>query len=172
MENSEDKMNDIDMENSVEEIINMMNKMEDAEKESSASDIVNMVNDIIGKVDRLTAYNYDETIKHEEELKILQERNSNQTGKEDKQKNLSERLKIYEGKTVGKCVLRVLDVIIENNKKEERKITVKFMEQETSVVDEINNMKNNVKDNLDDYEITYDYDENSYINKAVIEEVK
>lgn len=167
-------MEDMYMKNlkeSVDDIVNMANNMKDAENGGTPEELLNMMNKMMGKADELTLATYDDVIKNEEQFKILLEQQSAQTGKENKLENLSKRLTFYEGKTIGKCALRVLDLIIENNTTEEIKIMVKFMGQETSVVDGINNMKKNIEDILDDYEITYEYDENKCINKAVIEKV-
>ena len=71
---------------------------------------------------------------------------------------------------MGATVINALDEIIKNNKKDDRKITVKYMETETQNEEEIKNIKRNI-DKFSDYELFYDYDADGFINKATIEKI-
>lgn len=77
---------------------------------------------------------------------------------------------IFAGTKMGGSVISVLDSIITNNKTGERKITVKSNNKETQDENEIRNIKQNIN-RFDDYELIFEYDENGFINKAVIEKL-
>ena len=57
-----------------------------------------------------------------------------------------------------------------DNKTKENKIKVKFMEIETENVDEIKNLKQNI-DKYTDYEVSFEYDDDGFINEVIIENV-
>ena len=77
-------------------------------------------------------------------------------------------LEIYSGTNIGTVVEEVLDSIITNNKKQDRKITVKYMETETQNEQEIRNIKQDIKTHSE-YEVSYEYDEEGYIKEVKIE---
>lgn len=77
---------------------------------------------------------------------------------------------LYAGSTMGASVISVLDDIITNNKTEDRIITVKHMETETQNEDEIKNIKHTIE-KFDDYELTFEYDEDGFIYKLTIEKI-
>lgn len=79
-------------------------------------------------------------------------------------------LEIYSGTNMGVGVKSVLDTIITNNKKQERKITVKYMETETQNEQEIRNIKQGIKSNSE-YEVSFEYDEEGYIKEVTIEKL-
>ena len=79
-------------------------------------------------------------------------------------------LEIYAGTTMGGTVIHVLDNIITSNKTEEQKITVKYMETETQNENEIKNIKQNIG-TFNNYEVTFEYDADGFINKAIIEKL-
>lgn len=79
-------------------------------------------------------------------------------------------LELRAGTQWGSTVKFVLDEIITSNKTEERKITVKYNDVETQDEEEIKNIKRKLGDFVD-YEITCEYDENGFINKAIIEKI-
>lgn len=79
-------------------------------------------------------------------------------------------LELYGGSCWGSGVTTVLDNIIKINKIEERKITVKYKEIETQDENEIKNIKRNFK-TFDNCEITYEYDTDGFINKAIVEKL-
>ncbi len=85
--------------------------------------------------------------------------------------NFNSYIEMYKGTLVGSDVNSTLDEIITSNKKNERKITVKFNETETQDPEEIKNIKKDIV-YYDDYELSLDYDEEGYINKVTIEELK
>ena len=75
---------------------------------------------------------------------------------------------VYAGSSNGSRVKIVIDKVITNNKTEERKITVKYNDIETLNEEEIRNIKRNFE-TFDECEIIYEYDENGFINKVIIE---
>ena len=77
-------------------------------------------------------------------------------------------LEIFTGTNMGGQVISFLDKIITNNNKEDRKITVKYNETETQDESEIRNIKRNIG-TFDNYDVTFEYDADSFINKAIIE---
>lgn len=77
-------------------------------------------------------------------------------------------LEMYSGTKMGASVFNVLDKINTSNKKQDRKITVKYMDIETQDEAEIRNIKKQM-DQFEDYELYFEYDEEGYINKAIIE---
>lgn len=77
-------------------------------------------------------------------------------------------LEISSGTKMGGHVVGLLDDIITSNKTEERKITVKYNETETQDESEIKNIKRSIG-TFDDYEVTFEYDADGFINKAIIE---
>lgn len=79
-------------------------------------------------------------------------------------------LEICAGTTMGGTVTHVLDNIITSNKTEERKITVKYNETETQNETEIKSIKQNIG-TFNNYEITFEYDADGFINKAIIEKL-
>ena len=79
-------------------------------------------------------------------------------------------LEIYAGSTMGGTVTVVLDNIITINKTKDRKIIVKYMQTETQNEEEIKGIKRNIG-TFNDYEITFEYDADGFINKAIIEKL-
>lgn len=74
----------------------------------------------------------------------------------------------YNGSWFGSSICNQLNNVIDNNKtNEERKITVKYNDIETAEPDEIANIKNKLED-FTEYEVTFDYDENGFINTFII----
>ena len=84
--------------------------------------------------------------------------------------NFNGHIEILSGTQMGVSVTVVLDEIITSNKTEERKITVKYMEIETQDENEIKSIKQKIG-TFDNYEITFEYDEEGFINKAIIEKL-
>lgn len=79
-------------------------------------------------------------------------------------------IEIYNGTNIGQGTKLLLDRIITSNKTEERKITVKFLETETQEETKIKEMKRSIE-TFDNYEVTFEYDEDGFINKAIIEKL-
>lgn len=77
---------------------------------------------------------------------------------------------MYSGKRMGASVISFLDKVITNNKKEERKITIKYLETETQDESQIKSIRNQI-DNFDDYDVTLDYDSDGFVYKATIEKL-
>ena len=85
-------------------------------------------------------------------------------------KSFNARIEMYNGTKKGAHVISLLDNIITSNKTQSRKITVKYQEIEIQGETEIKNIKRNIG-TFDDYEVTFEYDENGFINKATIEKL-
>ena len=83
-------------------------------------------------------------------------------------KRFNSSFEIFAGTNMGGSIINTLDKIITSNKKEERKITVKYLETETQDETQIKNIKRKI-DNFGKYELTYEYDADGFINKATIE---
>lgn len=76
----------------------------------------------------------------------------------------------YQGTQYGSKLKLLIDEITQNNKKNDLKITVKYNNIETQDTEEIKNLKNNIEDTKK-YEISFDYNEEGYINIATIEDI-
>ena len=79
-------------------------------------------------------------------------------------------IELYNGSNSGLQLKKFLEEIITKNKKEDKKITVKYLETETQDAEEIKNVKTTIKES-NNFEVTFDYDEQGYINKVTIEKV-
>lgn len=79
-------------------------------------------------------------------------------------------LEKYQGTQYGSSLRSLIDEIIQNNKKNDLKITVKYNNIETQDTEEIKNLKNNIEDTKK-YEISFDYNEEGYIYKTTIEDI-
>lgn len=75
---------------------------------------------------------------------------------------------ISSGTKMGGHVIGLFDDIITNNKTGERKITVKYNETETQDESEIKKIKRNIG-TFKNYDVTFEYDADGFINKAIIE---
>lgn len=76
----------------------------------------------------------------------------------------------YQGTQYGSKLKLLIDEITQNNKKNDLKITVKYNNIETQDTEEIKNLKNNIEDTKK-YEISFDYNEEGYINMTTIEDI-
>ena len=79
-------------------------------------------------------------------------------------------LELYNGSNSGSALKRLLDEIITSNKKEDRKITVKYTDTETEDSEQIKNLKTSIKES-NNFEVSFEYDEEGYINEVLIEKV-
>ena len=77
-------------------------------------------------------------------------------------------LELYKGSKTETSVKKLLDEIITINKKEERKVTLKYGETETQAADEIKNIKMNIKEDSN-FEVSFEYDEDGFIKEAILE---
>lgn len=95
--------------------------------------------------------------------------------KENKKKldiaNFNSSMELFNGTNQGLSVQKLLDSINTNNKTQDRKIIVKYKEIETQDESKIKNIKTEIKE-LNRYEISFEYDEEGYINKAIIENLE
>ena len=66
----------------------------------------------------------------------------------------------------------MLDEVAQNNKKNDRKITVVFNDINTTNSDEIASLKQDLKEFPYEYEIKIDYDDKGYVNKVTIVDFK
>ena len=78
------------------------------------------------------------------------------------------KFEFYNGSKSATQLKRLLDEINTNNKKEDRKITVKYNEVETQDTTEIKNLKMELN-NSDKFEISFEYDKDGYIYEVIIE---
>lgn len=94
----------------------------------------------------------------------------------DKEKNESEKrsfnsnFKAWIGTRTGNFAQSEIDEVIESNQENERKVTVKYNDMETSDAAELRQMKRNL-DTLKKYEIYLEYDNDGYVNQVVIEKI-
>lgn len=79
-------------------------------------------------------------------------------------------LEVYSGTKMGGQVSMLLDNIITKNKKEERKINVKYAEIETQDETQIRSIKQKM-DSFNQYEVIFDYDADGFINKVTIQNI-
>lgn len=79
---------------------------------------------------------------------------------------------LYYGSTNGFYMNDFIDEVLKSNDEHPNKlITVKYKDLESNNAEEIKEIKRQIKSNLTDtYEIYYEYDNNGYINKAMIED--
>lgn len=84
--------------------------------------------------------------------------------------NFNKSLEMLSGRQMGRLTLEVLDIVSTNNKKEDRKISVKYMDKESKSIDEIKNIRLKIKD-FEEYDIYYDYDKEGFISRVTIENV-
>lgn len=77
-------------------------------------------------------------------------------------------IEIFSGSQMGGGVIAALDKIVTSNKTQDNKITVKYKTTETQEENEITSIKQNIK-KFNNYNISFDYDANGFINKATIE---
>ena len=67
-------------------------------------------------------------------------------------------------------VNNTINDVVESNKKNKRKITIKYGDKETQDEKEINEIKHSL--NKNQYEVSYSYDEKGYITTITIEDIK
>ena len=79
---------------------------------------------------------------------------------------------LYYGSTNGFLMNNFIDEVLKSNEENPNKlITIKYKDFESNSANEIKTLKKQIKNGVaDKYEIYYEYDENGYINKAIIEE--
>lgn len=95
----------------------------------------------------------------------------NESEKKFETGNFNNIIEMYKGTRKGNIVNKVLDEIITSNKKNDKKITVNFNGIEIQNSEEIQNLKTDIISS-DDYELSFDYDEEGYINKTTIEKLE
>lgn len=79
---------------------------------------------------------------------------------------------LYYGSTSGSFMYDFIDEVLKSNEEHPNNlITLKYKDMESSNADEIKTLKKQIKNSITNtYEIYYEYDENGYINKAMIED--
>jgi len=82
--------------------------------------------------------------------------------------DFNDKFEFYNGTKRGSQLKRLLDEINTNNKKENRKIIVKYNETETQDTTEIKNLKMGLDDS-DKFEVSFEYDKDGYIYEVIIE---
>lgn len=89
---------------------------------------------------------------------------------ESEKNSFNSSIESYVGTNGALFTRNVLDKVMTNNKKEERKITVRYENVETQDEAEIREIKKDF-DTFDDFEIYVEYDEIGFINKVIIEKL-
>lgn len=89
---------------------------------------------------------------------------------ESEKNSFNSSIESYIGTNGSSSTRNVLDKVMTNNKKEERKITVKYGNIETQNEAEIREIKKDF-DTFDDFEVYVEYDEIGFINKVIIEKL-
>ena len=89
---------------------------------------------------------------------------------ENEKNSFNSTIEMYTGTNGTAFTRNVLDEVMTSNKKEERKITVKYGNIETQDEAEIREIKKDF-DTFDDFEIYVEYDEIGFINKVIIEKL-
>ena len=79
-------------------------------------------------------------------------------------------LQIYAGTQPGVFIVQMLDSIVTSNKTKDRKITIVYEKTTTQDETEIKNIKKKM-DTFTQYDVTFEYDELGFINKAIIEKM-
>lgn len=101
---------------------------------------------------------------------LAEQEKENNTNNEIDVNIFNKTLEYYNGSQSGRDIKDLLEKVIKINKTEDKKITVKYNELETENVEEIQNLKMNLK-NSNSFEVIFDYDEEKYINKVTIQKV-
>ena len=81
--------------------------------------------------------------------------------------SFNSKFELFSGTEPLMIVKLVIDDVVTNNKKEDRKIKVTYGEISTEDIEGIKEIKNSLEDKQ--YEIEYNYDKDGYINELVIE---
>lgn len=77
----------------------------------------------------------------------------------------------YYGGTKSKFMTtELLDDVSTNNRKNDRKISIKYETKTVNTTDEINKIKHSLKD--EEYEIIIDYNKEGYVNKITVEKIE
>lgn len=79
-------------------------------------------------------------------------------------------LELYSGTKQGFIAINVIDEIITINKTEERKIEVEYKKIKSQDEEQLKKIKKEI-DSFASYDISYEYDEQGFINKAIIEKI-
>jgi len=74
----------------------------------------------------------------------------------------------YTGSKSGFLLENMFEKVITNNKKNERKVSIKYNEINTNNPEEIKNLKKEIKDG-DKFEVSINYDEKGYVSEIVLE---
>lgn len=75
---------------------------------------------------------------------------------------------LYNGSNSGRQLTNLLEEVITSNKKEDKKITIKYLEIETQDPTEIKNLKMELNED-DKFEVSFEYDKDGYIYELTIE---
>lgn len=93
-----------------------------------------------------------------------------QKEKEEEIKKFNRDFEFYGGTQSKYMTEELLDDVSTNNRKNNRKITIKYKDIKTETTEEMIIIKHSLTN--DDYEIIIDYDQDGYINKITIEKVE
>ena len=85
--------------------------------------------------------------------------------------SFNSKFELHQGTESGTFLRNLFDKIITNNKKEDKKITLKFSEQETADAETIKKLKSNI-DDVKKYEVSFEYNDAGYIYEVSVEELE
>ena len=125
------------------------------------------INDIRKLINKYSSYNFQYEYKDKRIVKVIITREYSDSEKHD-QNGLFENL--YNGRISGFFVKNVINNIYKKNQKAEKKITLNFLGTLYTDNNQINNVQSNV-DNSIEYNVHYEYDNDGFIIKAIIEKV-
>lgn len=95
---------------------------------------------------------------------------SNDFNKKFNTSSFNSKFQIYNGSTMGASAKKLLDEIVTSNKTNDKKITVIYNEITTQDAGQIQSLKADI-DDFNNFEISYDYDDEGYITTANITRV-
>lgn len=79
---------------------------------------------------------------------------------------------MYSGTEMGASTKKIIDNVIKNNKtNKDRLVTFVYNDVKSTDPDEIKGVKSKIND-FKDYEVSLDYDDDGYVNKVTVEDVK
>ena len=86
-------------------------------------------------------------------------------------KDFNRNFEIRAGTKTGPAVQWLIDDVIQNNQTNERLVTVKYNDQEVSEPADLRTLKRSFDSTWDKFEVYFEYGEDGYIYKAIIEKI-
>jgi DNA-directed RNA polymerase subunit RPC12/RpoP len=110
------------------------------------------------------------SINRQEESRKQMEERSNKSKEEYNKTTFNTQFAFVSGTKYGSEIKIFLDVIVNSNKVNERKVSLIYKDEKTIDEDKIINIKHTLKDN-EKYEVSTNYDNDGYINEIKVEEI-